>query len=85
MKNITVSVDDETYRLAEAMASRYGKSVSGMLGEYLKNLTAGCKEPPQPPERTLSEVIADFRAKGIGISVSDNVSREELYDRDALR
>ena len=85
MKNIAVSVDDETYRLACIYADRRGISVSAMLGEYLKNLTAGVKDIPLVPEKTLSEVIADIRARGGGISVSDNVSREELYDRDALR
>lgn len=85
MKNITISVDEETYRRAEAMASRYGKSVSTMLGEYLKNLTAGYKDPPQTPERTLDEIIADIFARGGGIDPSENLSREELHDRDALR
>ncbi len=85
MKDIIVSVDDETYRRAETMSSHYGKSVSGMLGEYLKNLTAGYKDPPHKPEKTLSEVIADLRARGVRLSSADNVPREELYDRDALR
>ena len=84
MKNITVSVDDETYRRAEAMASRYGKSVSGMLGEYLKNLTAGYKDPPKTPERTLDEIIADIFARGGGLDPRDNLTRDELHDRNAF-
>ena len=85
MKNITVSVNDETSRLVQAQAAKYGTSVSGMIGEYLNNLTAGTKESPQVPKRTLSEIIPDIRAKGGGLRSSDNLSREELHDRNALR
>ena len=82
MKNITVSVDEETYCRAEEWAARRGLSVSALVKEYLNNLP---QRSPSPPSKTLSEVIADIRAKGIKLSVSENVSREELYDRDALR
>ena len=82
MKNITVSVDEETYRLARITAAERGTSVSALVREYLNGLVGG---PLQGSERTLSEVAADFRARGVRLSVSDNVSREELYERDALR
>ena len=36
MKNITVSVDDDTYRLACEKAAESGKSVSALLQSYLK-------------------------------------------------
>ena len=84
MKNITVSVDDETYRLAQGIAAKLGTSVSGMIGEYLKNLTAGTKDSPPAPEKTLIEIIADIRAKGGGLRSSDNLTREDLHDRNAL-
>jgi hypothetical protein len=38
MKNITVSVDDETYRRARITAAVQGKSVSAMVREYLGSL-----------------------------------------------
>ena len=82
MKNITVSVDEETYRAAKEWASKRGTSVSALVREYLNNLP---QRDPGPPGKTLSEVVADLRARGVRLSVSDNVSREELYDRDALR
>ena len=85
MKKITITVDEETYRLAEVVAAKRKASVSGLLEEYLKNLTAGVKDTPQVPGKTISEVVADLRARGVWLSVSDNVPREELYDRDALR
>ena len=85
MKNITVSVDEETYRLAQDIAAKYGNLVSDMLGEYLQNLTAGTKDSPSATEKTLSEIIAEKRAKGGGIDPSYNLTREELHDRNAFR
>lgn len=82
MKKITVSVDEETHRSAKEWAAKRGMSISALVREYLNNLP---QRASGPPERTLSEVVADLRARGVKLSVSDNVSREELYDRDALR
>ena len=89
-KRITISIDDETHRLAKATAPSpgYGKgtTVSAMVRDYLNNLPL---KPHDPPKKTLSEVIADFRAKGLKLSSADNLPREKLYDRsrdtDALR
>ena len=82
MKNITVSVDDETYRLARVRAAERGTSVSAMVREYLKSLT---KNSLNPPKRTLREIVAGIHARGGGIDPAQNLSREELYDRNALR
>lgn len=38
MKNITVSVDEETYRLARIRATELGTSVSALVRSYLKTL-----------------------------------------------
>ena len=82
MKNITVSVDEETYRSAKEWAAKRGMSVSDLVRELLNNLP---QRSPNPPKKTLSEVVADLRARGVRLSSADNVPREELYDRDALR
>ena len=82
MKKITISVDDETYRLTKEWAARRGVSVSALIREYLSGLP---RKTSRPPERTLSDVIADIRARGGGIRSADNLPREALYDRDALR
>ena len=82
MKNITVSVDEETYCRAEEWAARRGLSVSALVKEYLNNLP---QRSPSPPSKTLSEVIADIRARGGGIDPSENLTRDELYDRNAIR
>ena len=31
--------------------------------------------------RDLDEVLADFERRGVGLDMSDNLTREELYDR----
>lgn len=38
MKNITVSVDEETHRLARIQAAELGTSVSALVRGYLKTL-----------------------------------------------
>lgn len=35
--------------------------------------------------RLLAEVLADFDARGVGLDMSENLSREELYDRDRAK
>jgi plasmid stability protein len=40
MRNITVSVDDETYRRARITAAEQGRSVSAMVRDYLASLGA---------------------------------------------
>ena len=46
MKNITVSVDDETYRRARITAAEQGRSVSAMVRDYLANLVASKRVEP---------------------------------------
>ena len=82
MKNITVSVDDETYRQARIIAAERGTSVSAIVREFLGNLSM---EKNQPPKSKLKEIIAAIHARGGGVDPSENLSREELYDRNALR
>ena len=82
MKNITVTVDDHTYRLARIRAAEHGTSVSAMVREYLKSLTGA---EPTTRKRTLGEIVASIQARGGGLRSSDNLSREELHDCNALR
>ena len=41
MKNITVTIDDETHRSARIRAAELGTSVSALVKEYLNGLAAG--------------------------------------------
>ena len=63
MRNITVSVDDDTYRQsridAETERERRG--------------------------RLLNEVFEDICATRSGFRAADNISREALHDRNAVR
>ena len=96
MKNITVSVDDETHRGAQIRATQLGTSVSDLVrgylmrlaGEQLDRLGVGFGSELRP--RDLDEVIADFDSRGVGLDSRDNLTRAELYDEaingpDAIR
>ena len=96
MKNITVSVDDETYRLARIRAARSGMSVSALVRGFLKSLVRDNAEENDGDSRSeetelerrrrlLAEVLADFEARGVGLRMADNLPREALYDRHAPR
>ena len=96
MKNITVSVDDQTHRLARIRAAELDTSVSALVREYLRSLAKGpdgevrSKGQPGDPNlesrrRMLQETFKDFDARGVGLRMSDNLSREELYDRHQAR
>ena len=94
MKNITVSVDEETHRLARIRAAELDTSVSALVRDYLRSLAggrgtaveqAGVETGAKLRRTQLDEVLADFAARGVGLRMADNLSREEVYDRDAAR
>ena len=96
MRNITVSVDEETHRLARIRAAELDTSVSALVREYLRSLATGdgaslggdpyAVEPPnERRRRLLKELLEDIRATSGGFRASDNISRDELYDRRAVR
>ena len=76
MKNITVSLDDETYRRARMIAAQRDTSVSALVKRFLADLTAGETEFERLRrlERETREQITDF-------SGVDRLSRDDLYDR----
>lgn len=90
MKNITVSVDEETHRLARIRAAELDTSVSALVRQFLRSLIgsssvvivsiANSKEETaiELHPRDLDEVLSDFDARGLG--VSERLTREELYD-----
>lgn len=96
MRNITVSVDEETHRLARIRAAELDTSVSALVRDFLKNLAAdrvgGTAAERQDTEtevdrrrRMLHVVIEKITANGGGLRMADNLSREELYDRARAR
>ena len=78
MRNITVSVDDETYIRARVAAAERDASVSALVKAFLVELTSGESktERLKREERALRERIADFDA-------SDRLSRDDVHRRGA--
>lgn len=77
MKNITVTVDDETYRAARVKAAEMDTSVSALVRRYLTELAAGETEFErlEREERELRKLVP------AAFSAADNLSRDELYER----
>jgi plasmid stability protein len=76
MKNITVSVDEETYRRARVAAAERDTSVSALVKEFLRNLAAGESEFEH-----LKRLEAEARKRITAFSASENLPRDELYRR----
>jgi plasmid stability protein len=78
VKNITVSVDDETYRRARMKAAEHDTSVSALVRRFLSELAAeeSDVERLKREERALRERIAAFTA-------GDRLSREDVHGRGA--
>ncbi len=76
MKNITVSVDDETYRKARIRAAELDTSVSAMVREYLASVTRREDEFTrlERMEQSVRERIKAFDG-------GDRLSRDELYEK----
>jgi len=78
VKNITVSVDDETYRRARVKAAEQDTSVSALVQRFLTTLASDetDAERLRREERSLRERITTF-------SAADRVSREDAHARGA--
>jgi hypothetical protein len=76
VKNITVSVDDETYRLARAKAAAGGASVSRVVGAFLTEFARAESDFDRlaREERALREGIAEF-------SAGDRLGRDAVHAR----
>jgi len=96
MKNITISVDDETYRLSRVKAAEAGTSVSALVRGYLGALVGiraeGTAESVEHRDdeferrrRLMNDVIEEITTNGGGLRMADNLPREALYDPYALR
>jgi plasmid stability protein len=77
MKNITVSVDDETYRRARIRAAEQDTSVSALVRLFLSELAVSENDNDRlrHEEREIRERIRAFRA-------SDRLPRENVHGRD---
>jgi hypothetical protein len=84
MKNITVSVDDETYHRARVLAAQKKTSVSSLVKGFLASLAKEESEFDRL-QREEHELRASLRARGGAFSAADRLTRDQVHDRDALR
>jgi hypothetical protein len=75
VKNITVTLDDDTYRRARVKAAEMDTSVSALVKQFLSELAAGESEFERlkKKEQALRERIAAFRG-------ADRLSRHEVHE-----
>lgn len=94
MRNITVSVDEETHRLARIRAAELDTSVSALVREYLRTLQEKPKtETPSADDqgshedylRSLDYLFSGWDAHGVGLRGYDRLTREEVHDRQRAR
>ena len=76
MKNVTVSLDDATYRKARRKAAQADRSLSSVVREMLQSYGAEESEFDRlaREEKEIRDRIAHFDG-------GDRLSRDELYDR----
>jgi len=78
MRNLTVSLDDDTDRRARMIAAQRDTSVSALVKQFLIDLASGESQTERlkRQERELRESITDFDA-------SDRLSRDDVHRHGA--
>jgi hypothetical protein len=78
VKNITVSVDEETYRRARLKAAEQDTSVSALVRQFLVELASNETEAERlkREERALRARVTTFRA-------AERLARDEVHERSA--
>jgi hypothetical protein len=84
MRNITVSVDDETYHRARVRAAELRTSVSALVRKMLTEL-AGEETTFERLRREEHQLRDRLRSRGAAFRASDRLSRDELHERHAIR
>ena len=94
MRNITVSVDDATYRRARIRAAELDTSVSALVREFLEGRSgrfpteqAAARRPESHEAylKRLDDFFADWDARGVGLRGFHRMTREEVHDRQRAR
>ena len=76
MRNITVSLDDETYIRARVAAAERDSSVSALVKAFLEQLASQETETER-----LKRLEREIRSRIVSFCASDRLSREELHNR----
>lgn len=77
VKNVTVSLDEGTYRRARILAAERGTSLSSLVRDYLRALGSGESEAER-----LRRAERDLRARITSFRATNRISRDELHARD---
>jgi len=80
MKNVTITLDEETAARARVNAAERNMSLSRYIGEVLREHTRGNDEYERAMRRFLSRKPVMLKGPG-----QRYAKRDELYDRVALR
>lgn len=80
MKNITIALDDETYRKARIAAAQRDASVSALVKKYLLDLSA---EAPQTRDlKQEQEALLDsLWRRHPDFTATENLTRDALHER----
>ena len=76
MRNITVSVDDDTYRRARMKAAERDTSLSALVKEFLLDLAKD-----ESAHERLKRQEAALRASIRSFTASGRLSRDQLHER----
>ncbi len=76
MRNITVTVDEETYRRARVKAAELDTSVSRLVRDYLVELAADDSEFER-----LERLEAEMRGRIVDFSAKDRLPRDQVHER----
>lgn len=79
MKNVTVSLDDESYRNARVRAAEMGRSLSALVRDYLRDL--GAKESEFERLHREELKLRDKLNELPPFSAADRLRRDEIYER----
>ena len=80
MKNITLKIDDETYRRARMRAAREGTSISAMVRDFLNTQANAEDERENRRIAALEELYRLAEARGAARTAPlKPLTREEIY------
>jgi plasmid stability protein len=80
MKNVTVSIDDETHRRARIRAAELGTTLSATVRDFLKSF-AGQESDFERRKRLQQQTLDTISAFRAG----DRLGRDELYEHREVR
>lgn len=89
MKEVTITLDDETYAVAERIAEKHDRTPPSLLRDVVETYGELELLPDETEfdrlKRMQRQLLARWRREGIGLDMSENLTRDELYDRDRAR